>query len=536
MLSASAPSEIFHDTSRNLLVYRTQQPSYILNHVAQAKQVNGELVAVPVNLFNMQLCRRLGLPVAPVINDQNYDWPINPEFKPLAHQKIMANFLVTHPYSFNLSDMGTMKTLSTLWACDWLMRQNPPGTCRALIVAKLSTLTRTWADGLFINFLNKRTCSVLYGDEAARIKKLAQPADFYIINYDGLKIGAHTRGKFRLEGFSQALAERRDIRICVIDEASAYRDARTDRHKLARALCMRDFLWLLTGTPTPQGPPDAYGLAKLVNNAYGESYTSFYNRTMVPLTQYKYVPARDGYDQARKLLTPAIRFSIQDVWDGPPLTTQQRDVELSSKQKAFVHKLVNDLSVQIAQGVTITPANEAAVRSKLLQCVQGAVYDDNHVPFETDATPRLRELDWLIENANGKILIFAPFTSIVQLVYKHLRIPKAMITGATGMKDRDEIVRQFQNEAAPRVIVADPGCIAHGLDLWRAQTVIWYGTTDKNEEYGQGNARAHRPGQKFPVTVVQLVSTATEREIYRRIKIGATHEGVLLDQIRRGIV
>jgi SNF2 family DNA or RNA helicase len=536
LLSPNEPLQIYHDTSHNCLVYRTRNPSYILDHVAQAKAVGSDHVAVPINLFNMQLCRRLALPVAPVITTDNYDWPINPMYKPLAHQKLMTNFHVLHPYSFNLSDMGAMKTLSTLWACDWLMRQNPAGTCRALIVAKLSTLTRTWADAIFLNFLNRRTCEVLHGSEDKRRKKLATPADFYIVNYDGLKVGAHTRGKFGLSGFAKDLADRKDIRICIIDEASAYRDATSGRHRLARAICKRDFLWLLTGTPTPQGPPDAYGLARLVNDAFGESYTSFFNRTMVQLAQYTYVPSRDGYEQARRLLTPSIRIDIKEVWDGPPLTTQQRDVPLSPKQKHFIDDLVASLAVQLSQGVTITPANEAAVRTKLLQAAQGAVYDDDHKAHLTDAAPRLRELDWVIENANGKIIIFCPFTSIVQLVYDHLRIPAAIINGATPVKQRDEIIRQFQQEDTPRALVADPGCISQGLDLWRAQTVVWYGPTDKCELYIQGNKRAHRPGQKYPVTIVQLVSTQTERDIFHRIERNERAQGVLLDNVRKGVI
>src|SRR5260370_32892750 len=107
---------LYHDSSRNLLVYQTSAPAHILNHVGKARPINGEHVAVPINLFNLQLLRRLEVPVVPIIQD--YDWPHAPGITPLAHQKMMANFMVLHPYSFNLSDMGTMKTLSTLWACD----------------------------------------------------------------------------------------------------------------------------------------------------------------------------------------------------------------------------------------------------------------------------------------------------------------------------------------------------------------------------------------------------------------------------------
>lgn len=524
---------LYHDSSRNLLVYKTDAPALILNHVGQSRAVNGNHVAVPINLFNLQLCRRLNLPVVPVMTD--YDWPIERGRKPLAHQKLMANFMVLNPYCFNLSDMGTMKTLSTLWACDWLMRQSKE-PCRVLIVAPLSILQRAWGDSIFANFLGRRTFKVLHGSPKTRLRLLAEEADFYIVNYDGLGVGASTQGKFKLDGFSKALADRTDIRICVIDEAGAYRDSRTTRHRITRVLCKRDYLWLLTGTPTPNAPTDAFGLAKLVNNAHGENFGSFQARTMVKLwsSQFKLVPARGGYQEARKLLTPAIRFDIKDVWDGPELTTQQRQVQLTPNQTDLLRKMKNQLSVELQSGVKITPVNEAAVRTKSLQIILGAVYDDAHDAHATDAKSRLKELDHVIENAAGKILILAPFTSVVHLIYKHLRVTREMVTGATTANERNRIFSSFQNEADPRVIVADPGCLAHGLDLWRAQTVVWYGTTDKTELYLQANKRAHRPGQKYPVTIVQLVATALEREIFKRLESQERQQGLMLDWVRLG--
>ena len=55
---------------------------------------------------------------------------------------------------------------------------------------------------------------------------------------------------------SKDLAERGDIRLCIVDEASAYKDARTKRHRLARLIVgKRPALWLMTGTPTPTPRP-----------------------------------------------------------------------------------------------------------------------------------------------------------------------------------------------------------------------------------------------------------------------------------------
>ena len=155
------------------------------------------------------MLRYFNYPVAPIMDEASYDFPIEPGKKPLPHQKVYANFSVMHPKMFNLGDPGTMKTLSTLWAADFLMQQFPPGTTRALIVAPLTILDTVWAAGIFRNLVGRRTFKILTGDEAKRTKLLAEEADFYIINLDGIKVGARARPKRELRGFSASLPSAR---------------------------------------------------------------------------------------------------------------------------------------------------------------------------------------------------------------------------------------------------------------------------------------------------------------------------------------
>ena len=523
----------FHNQQYNVLIYPRHE--LIEQHVPEARALNGQYIAVPRTLRNCQILRWFNFPVTPVM--EGYDWPRSPGITPYESQKLAANFMVLHPRCFNLSDMGVGKTLATLWAVDWLMKQYPKDTFRALVVCPLSIMQRVWGDAIFKNFLSNRSYKVLHGDAAKRIKLLAEPADFYICNIDGIGIGAHTRGRFELDGFSKALAERSDIRLAVVDEASGYKDATTKRHRLARQIIgKRDYLWLLTGTPTPNAPTDAYGLAKLVNNAFGKSFTTFQQETMVKVSQFMWKPHRDGYDRARRLLSPSIRFDIKDVWDGPELTTQQREVPLTPDQKKLMLDLKNTLQVTMKQGQAISAANEAAARQKFIQISLGAIYDENHRAHHIDAKPRIEELKTVLAEAPGKTLIFASLTSVVNLLYREIsKIRKcAVVNGETSQKERSEIFRRFQDEDELQDIIADPGCMAHGLDLWRAQTTIWFSPTDKTELYLQANKRAHRPGQKYPVTVVQIVSNPLEREIYRRLENNESLQGALLDAVRRG--
>jgi len=527
--------EFFHDTTHNVLVY--PRHALIEQHVPEARPLNGQYIAVPRTLHNAQLLRWFNFPVPPVMTDLTYDWPIMPGRKPLAHQMQMANFMILHPRGFNLTAMGGMKTLSALWAADWLMQQHPRGSFKALIVSPLSTLDRTWANAIFQNFLSRRKFVILHGDAGKRQRLLEEDVDFFIINPDGVGIGAHTRKKFELGGFSKALAERSDIKMCIVDEASVYKDATTKRHRLARLILgARPYLTLMTGTPTPNAPTDAYGLAKLVNNAYGKSFRSFQEDTMLKVSNFVWRPRPDGYEKARQIMSPSIRFDIKDIWDGPEMTTQQRVVPLTDEQKKLMLQLKNQLTVTVKSGEAVSAVNEAAARQKFIQISLGAIYDQDHKRHLLDATPRIEELKAVLREAPGKTLIFAPLTSVVNLLYSELsKFRKcAMVNGQVSQKERSRIFQEFQDTDKITDIVADPGTMSHGLDLFAAQTVIWYGTTDKTEIYMQANRRAHRPGQKYPVTIVQLVSNKLEIEIYRRLENNETLQGALLDAVRRG--
>ena len=505
------------DRERQLVIYNDpQRAERAVRTIPGAQRIDANgYFAYPATLYNLQLARWLGLTVPPPLED--YDWP--GQFKPFEAQRTMANFMVVHPRCLNLSDMGTGKTLGALWGADYVMQLNPG--MRALIVSPLSTLYRVWQDAIFQHLLGRRKCVVLHGDKKKRHKLLAEPADFYIVNFDGVGV------------LKQELAKRDDIQIIIIDEASAYRDNTTLRHRTARAvLSGRSYLWLMTGTPTPNGPTDAYGLAKLVNNSFGESFLAYRARCMEKVGMWKWVAKPGSHEMAHRLMQPSIRFSIDDCIDLPEQLVEKRDVDLSPEQQAAYDKLKSQLVLYLKEGKTITAVNEAVLRLKLIQISCGAVYDADHDINKVDAAPRIAVLHEILEEwSSGKIIIFAPLTSVVKLLHEELSplYTCAVITGAVSPKERAVIFRDFQESENPRVLIADPGTMSHGLTLTKATCIIWYAPTDRTELYLQANKRIDRPGQTKTNIVVQLAATKIEREIFRRLERNENLQGLVLE-------
>jgi SNF2 family DNA or RNA helicase len=214
-------------------------------------------------------------------------------------------------------------------------------------------------------------------------------------------------------------------------------------------------------------------------------------------------------------------------------------VALTQDQHDIIESLRTDFVACVSQhGIDseIVAVNAAAVRIKCLQVSLGAIYDENHKVYRIDNAPRYNELLQVIENTSRKILIFVPFTSIVDLLYESLKkqFTVERVTGATSRESRKTIFRDFQERPDPRILIADPGTMAHGVNLYAASIVVWYGPTDKAELYGQGNSRAHRPGQKHPVTVVQLVSNKIERQCFDRLQSKQSLQGLMLEAVKEG--
>lgn len=532
-------SVLYYSAAHNVVVVKAIQWD-VVPRIVGLKMLSTDQVAVPATLSNLQAMQVSGYDVPSPLEIDGYDWPIKEPWKPMPHQKTTAAFMALHPHAFCFNDPGTMKTLSCLWAADYLMQRHPE-TClnrqlRALIVCPLSCVARVWAQHIYDHFLGRRTCTILHGDPEKRQKLLAQDVDFYIINHDGLRMGCPKTSREPLTGLARDIAERDDICLAIIDEASGYRDHTSWRSRAARRLLgQKEYFWLLTGSPTPQGPLDAYGLARLLGKT-GESFTNYRARVMEkdPFKPFKWVPRAGAAKAVAELLRPAIRYN-SDFLDLPPCTPEQREVPFSDEQAKAHKTLVRDAVLMVQSGATITAVNEAALRMKLIQVACGEIYDSEHVSHFLNPAPRIAEVKAIIDETPRKVVIFAPLTNALHLLYSKLtHYERAIINGATPRADRDSILLAF-GKGNLRVLLADPATMSHGInDLVSASVVVWYAPTDRNELYTQGNKRVHRPGQRYPSKIIQLVSTKTEREIYKRLEAQASMQGLVLKLAEEG--
>ncbi len=456
-----------------------------------------------------------------------YDWPCK-GITPAEKQQLTTAFMVYNPRSFVLNDPGTGKTLATLWASDFIMSQFPRYKVRGLIISPLSTLNRVWKKELFTHFMGRRNAVIVHGTKAQRMKALNTRADFYIINPDGLKVADVYNKLLQMDA----------IKIAVVDESTAFKNVSSKRTKRARTLLAgKHFCWLLTGTPTPQGPEDAHGQAAVCHPGYTESKTAYRNRIATKVGEHKYVLKQEAYEEAKKILQPAIRLPRAAFHDLPPSIPVPFEVPFTAEQKKYYALLRKEAKIILdANGGQISAVHEGALRLKLLQISAGAVYDAKKNVHLIDAKYRVEKLREIIRGCTTKLLVFASFTSVLTVLFDTFKneFPCALVNGATPRKVRDKIYTDFQETDNPKIIFADPGTMAHGLTLTRATITLWYGPTDRSEVYTQANYRIDRPGKTEDTYKIQLWSSPIEKEIFDRLDARENLQGVMMKWMEFG--
>lgn len=509
-------------TDPKALLLKLKNPERIQQVIPKAKVLEKggvNITVVPHTLHNVQLLNALDIKApSPILF--HYDWA--GQFTPFDHQKKTADFLTRYRKALVLNEIGTGKSNAALWAADYLM--NIGEISRCLIVSPLSTLQRVWGDAIFTSLYN-RDFAVLHGTAARRKKLLKQGTDFCIVNH---------------EGFSIIADEAKDqFDLVIVDEAAVLRNPSTQKFKVFRKWVDQHpdiYLWLMTGTPTPNEPTDAWALARLVDSPnLSKTYTGFKNMVMTKVAQWTWVPRPEAIEIVNYVLQPAVRYKREDCFDLPETIVQTRQAGMTKEQQTHYKDMLKNLTIEF-QGEDITAVNEAVKMQKLVQIACGVAYDDNGRHCELDCKPRIKVVEEVIEEAGSKVIVFVPLTGTLHMLERELskRWSVGVVNGEVPSRKRNIIFNDFQNSKDPKVLLAHPGTMSHGLTLTSASTIIWYGPVTSNEIYVQANGRIERYGKKSVSNVVHIVSTDLEEKMYNRLANKQKLQGLLLDMIQQG--
>lgn len=379
-------------------------------------------------------------------------------------------------------DMGLGKTVQLL---TMLLARAAEGP--ALVVAPTSVCWN-WADeaARFAPSLRVRSL------DQTTLESLG-PRDLLVTSY-GL-----------LVNHAEALREVRWATV-VLDEAQAIKNAHTQRARAAHQL-PAGFRVAATGTPVENHPDEMWALFRFLNPGLLGSHKAFQRRFASPA----------GQQELARLVRPFIlrRSKEQVLTELPARTEILERIRLSEPERALYESMRREAIKSLEQdGADESYLSVLAHLSRLRQacCHPRLVFPESSLPGSK--LERCLELVRELRENGHRALLFSQFVSHLQLVREALDqagVSYAYLDGSTPPAVRRKAVKAFQGgEGDVFLISLKAG--GTGLNLTAADYVLhldpWWNPAVED----QASDRAHRMGQRRPVTVYRLIAQDTIEE------------------------
>ncbi len=301
----------------------------------------------------------------------------------------------------------------------------------------------------------------------------------------------------------------------VADEAQAIKNPMTKRSKAAMDL-QGNFKIITTGTPIENHLGELWNLFNFINPGLLGSLQKFNERYASKIENQ-----RDHGTQQRlkKLLQPFIlrRLKNDVLKELPARTEVTLHVELSAEERTLYEALRRNAMQSIAdsQEQATPPGQQHLKMLAEIMKLRRVCCNPRLVLAESDiSSSKLQVFEELVEELisnHHKALVFSQFVSHLTLI-KELLDKKGIhyqyLDGSTSMPKRKAAVNAFQSGQGDLFLISLKAGGA-GLNLTAADYVVhmdpWWNPAVED----QASDRAHRMGQKRPVTIYRLVAKDT---------------------------
>jgi superfamily II DNA or RNA helicase len=473
------------------------------------------------NNANVKALRKRGYDAPDV--SAGYHWP--GRFDYYDHQKDTARHLAENRRSWCTNGLRSGKTSSASLAadliksCDELDRDS-----RILVLCPINIMTTAWFREM--RYIDRKNTYFVTNKGTKEARKAMESGECNTLIMNDDKLAWLTE---EIDAWNPDLI--------IVDEAHRFKNPETDRYQCLSYLTKPTAktkvpglrrLWLLTGTPVPNGPGDMYHLQLLVDpGAFPPDVKKFKDwmaLTCVRLEKrvsktkvvWDYKP-RAGHEQiVADAMQPCIRYRTQDCVELPPQAYNEYECALSKDQTKMIKQLIQHYRAVDEQNPdkSVVAVNAAARVGKIMQISCGAVYSEDGGVSDVGAPQKLAQTLELIAQNTGKTLIFCIYKGAQKWIQAQLRkkkITSEIVNGEVTPTAKTAIVDKFQLRRSPQVLILHPK--VEGMTLTQADISIWWGPPESNMQWTQANARM-QGGSDHKTLVAMLYSSSMEKQRY----------------------
>jgi SNF2 family DNA or RNA helicase len=423
------------------------------------------------------------------------------------YQEVGVAFLHGRKRAGLFLDMGLGKTAICLSALT-------PDHLPALVVAPKRVAENTWPEE---RDLWRPDLSISVAVATQTGKDAPKPVDQ---RQDALRAGADLTIIGR-DNFADLLPLRsKPWKTVIIDESSGYKKKSSVRWRGMNRFVNRpqtkvENVWLLTGTPSPNGLMDLWSQIYLLDKG---------KRLFGTLGEYRQRFFRAGQTTRQGVVT---KWEIREDMD-EKIHARIGDICLSMGTEGRVHlpdvtyneikvtlpagpimQAYADLHTDLVANLTMlgglvhTAQNAAILTNKLAQLLAGFMYGDDYaLTGEVSVVHRLKAnaVKEVVEGSGGSpVLVFYGFDVEAKML-------KNVLKEYNPRSIKEPGVIQAWNRGEVQVLLAHPQSAGHGLNLQHGgHTIVWSTIPWGLEEWQQANKRLHRSGQKHPVVIHKVM-------------------------------
>jgi len=383
-------------------------------------------------------------------------------------------------------DMGLGKTLQALCAIKG----------RTLIIAPTSVLY-SWRDQTK-KFRPSLSVNLFHGANRKHVKDV----DITLTSY-------------AIARLDQEALSAQNWDTIIIDEAQMIKNAESQTARAVFSLT-GEFRLALTGTPVENRLEDLWSQFQFVNPGLLGSRTDFQEEFVQPITSGDPNRGKKLRTRIRPFLLRRLKRDVAP--ELPPRTETVLHTELSTSERELYESVLaatkRDIILKLetpASGVSMMAVLEALLRLRQA-CCHPALLPGQKADTSSKAELLLETLEQSFESGH-RALVFSQWTSLLdqlQPLFDARAWKYSRLDGTT--RDRDAIVKEFQDPNGPQVMLISLKAGGVGLTLTAADHVFildpWWNPAVED----QAADRAHRIGQTNPVLIHRLVAKNTIEE------------------------